>query len=106
MTLQERFTELNTSSSTAAAAWARLGRTARTWHFIGPPLRAFIVSYCGSGGWRRGVAGLTSALFDSYAVLATYAKLWEIQHGFASEPAENADNAAVDPRPAPKSDAR
>ncbi len=81
MTLQERLTALNATTSATAQAWARQNKPATAWHFLFPPLRTFCWAYLGRGEWRRGMTGLTRALFDSYAVFVTYAKLWEIQHG-------------------------
>lgn len=90
MSLGERFAELNAATSETAKTWAAQGRTARTWHLLGPPLRAFVGTYAGQGGWRRGVDGLTDAVFDAYTVFVAYAKLWERQHGFAVESDEAA----------------
>ena len=94
MTLGERFAALNAVTSDTAKTWATQGRTAKTWHFLGPPLRAFMGAYVGQGCWRRGVDGLIDAVFDAYTVFVAYAKLWERQQGFAVE----SDEAAV-PRP-------
>lgn len=90
MSLGERFAELNAATSETAKTWAAQGRTARTWHFLGPPLRTFIGTYAGQGGWRRGVDGLTDAVFDAYAVFVAYAKLWERQQGLTVESEEAA----------------
>lgn len=91
MSLGERFAALNAVTSDTAKTWADQGRTAKTWHFLGPPLRAFMGAYVGQGGWRRGVDGLTDAVFDAYTVFVAYAKLWERRQSFAVE----ADGAAV-----------
>lgn len=88
MTLQERFAALNVTTSANAKEWARQNKQAKSWHFIFPPLGMFFSSYLGKGEWRHGITGLTTALFDSYAVFVTYAKLWEIQNGLAPEPPE------------------
>jgi len=85
MSLGERFAALNAVTSDMAKTWADEGRTAKTWHFLGPPLRAFMGAYVEQGGWRRGVDGLTDAVFDAYTVFVAYAKLWERQQGFAAE---------------------
>ncbi len=86
MTLQERFAALNATTSVNAQEWARQNKRAKAWHFIFPPLGTFCSAYLGKGEWRRGMTGLTRALFDSYAVFVTYAKLWEIQNGLTAEP--------------------
>ncbi len=86
MTLQERFTTLNTTTSAHAQILAEQDKKAKAWHFIFPPLGAFISSYFGKAEWKQGVSGLTTALFDSYAVFVTYAKLWELQKGLTATP--------------------
>ena len=88
MTLQERFAALNTTTSANAKEWARQNKQAKFRHFIFPPLGVFFSSYLGKSEWRHGMTGLTTALFDSYAVFVTYAKLWEIQNGLATETPE------------------
>lgn len=88
MTLQERFAALNVTTSTNAQEWAKQNKPAKSWHFIFPPLGTFFSSYLGKGEWRHGMTGLTTALFDSYAVFVTYAKLWEMQNGLTAEPPE------------------
>ena len=80
MTLRERFATLNATTSETAKEWARQNKQVKSRHFIFPPLGTFFSSYLGKGEWRHGMTGLTVALFDSYAVLVTYAKLWEIQN--------------------------
>ena len=94
MTLQERFAALNAITSANAAEWARQNKPAKSWHFIFPPLRRFFSSYLGQGEWRRGMPGLTTALFDSYAVFVTYAKLWEMQNGLTAKPPEPQGSAS------------
>ncbi len=86
MTLQERFAALNATTSVKAQEWAKQNKRAKAWHFIFPPLGTFCFAYLGKGEWRRGMTGLATALFDSYAVFVTYAKLWEMQNGLAAEP--------------------
>ena len=88
MTLRERFAALNATTSATAKEWARRNKQVKSWHFIFSPLGAFFSSYLGRGEWRHGMTGLTIALFDSYAVLVTYAKLWEIQNGLIDEAPE------------------
>ncbi len=95
MTLQERFAALNAITSANAKAWAGQNKQAKARHFIFPPLGAFFSSYLGKGEWRHGMPGLTIALFDSYAVFVTYAKLWEIQNGLTAEPPEPQGNAST-----------
>ncbi len=88
MTLQERFAALNVTTSANAEEWARQNKQAKSWHFIFPPLGTFFSSYLGRRKWRHGMTGFTTALFDSYAVFVTYAKLWEMQNGLTAEPPE------------------
>lgn len=84
MTLQERFAALNATTSANAEEWAKQNKPAKARHFIFPPLGTFFSSYLGKGEWRRGMTGLTTALFDSYAVFVIYAKLWEMQNGLTA----------------------
>ena len=86
MTLQERFATLNATTSENAQAWARQGGRATLWHLLFLPLQTFFSAYISKGEWKHGVAGLTTALFDSYAVFVSYTKLWEIQNGLTVEP--------------------
>ena len=95
MTLQERFTALNATTSVTAEEWARQNKRVKAWRFIFPPLGTFFSSYLGKGAWRHGVTGFTTALFDSYTVLVTYAKLWEIQNGLTAEPPEPQASAST-----------
>ena len=88
MTLQERFAVLNATTSATAKEWAGQNKPAKSRHFIFPPLSTFFSTYLGKGEWRHGMAGLTIALFDSYAVFVTYAKLWEIQNGLTDKAPE------------------
>ncbi len=85
MTLRERFATLNATTSATAKEWSRQNKQVKSRHFIFSPLGAFFSSYLGKGGWRHGMTGLTLALFDSYAVFVTYAKLWEIQNVLTDE---------------------
>ena len=94
MTLQERFAALNAATSATAWAWAGQNKRAKARHFLFPPLGAFFSSYLGKGGWRHGMTGLTTALFDSYGVFVTYAKLWEMQNGLTAEPPEPQGSAS------------
>lgn len=95
MTLRERFATLNATTSATAKEWARQNKPVKFGHFIFPPLGAFFSTYLGKGEWRHGMNGLTIALFDSYAVLVTYAKLWEIQNGLIDETPEPQSNAST-----------
>ena len=95
MTLQERFAALNATTSATAKEWARQNKPVKFPHFIFPPLGVFCSTYLGKGEWRHGMNGLTIALFDSYAVLVTYAKLWEIQNGLIDETPEPQSNAST-----------
>jgi hypothetical protein len=76
-TLQERFRELNDTSSREAATLAAQGERLSVWKLVFRPFSAFVQAYAWQGQWRQGVAGLVTALFSSYAVFVRYAKLWE-----------------------------
>lgn len=76
-TLQQRFHDLNVASSCEAAALAAQGEHATGWKLVFRPFFTFVRVYLRHGEWRRGVAGLITALFSSYAVFVRYAKLWE-----------------------------
>lgn len=95
MTLQERFAALNATTSATAKEWARQNKQVKSWHFIFSPLGAFFSSYLGRGKWRHGMTGLTIALFDSYAVLVTYTKLWEIQNVLTDEAPKPQDSSST-----------
>ncbi len=95
MTLQERFASLNTTTSATAEEWARQNKQAKSRHFIFSPLGTFFSTYLGKGEWRHGMTGLTRALFDSYAVLVTYAKLWEIQNGLTDKAPESQGSSST-----------
>ena len=95
MTLRERFATLNATTSATAKEWARQNKPVKSRHFIFPPLGTFFSIYLGKGEWRHGMNGLTIALFDSYAVLVTYAKLWEIQNGLIDEIPEPQGSAST-----------
>lgn len=78
--LQERFRALNAASSRDAAALAAQGKRASLWGLLYVPLVTFVRAYLGRGEWRRGIAGLVSALFAAYEVFVRHAKLWEYHH--------------------------
>ena len=76
-TLQERFRELNDTSSREAAALAARGERVKVWKLVFRPFSTFVRVYAWQGEWRQGVAGIVTALFSSYAVFVRDAKLWE-----------------------------
>ncbi len=78
--LQRRFQELNEISSREAAALAARGVRFSRWRLVLSPVCAFVRVYAWHGEWRRGMAGLITALFAAYAVFVRYAKLWELQY--------------------------
>jgi glycosyltransferase involved in cell wall biosynthesis len=53
--------------------------TMNAWRFARVMATGFINSYFGQGGWRNGTAGLIEAIFQSFSMFVTYAKLWEKQ---------------------------
>ena len=49
------------------------------WRFIRVMMSAFISSYVFNNGYRNGTEGFVEAIFQSYSMFITYAKLWEKQ---------------------------
>lgn len=49
------------------------------WRFIRVMVTAFLSSYFLNAGYKNGTEGLIEALFQSYSMFITYAKLWELQ---------------------------
>lgn len=49
------------------------------WRFIRVMLTGFFNSYIGDEGWKVGTLGIIEAIFQSYSMFITYAKLWELQ---------------------------
>jgi glycosyltransferase involved in cell wall biosynthesis len=47
--------------------------------FVRVIITAFLGSYFSGGGWRNGSAGVVEAIYQSYSMFITYAKLWEMQ---------------------------
>ncbi len=54
------------------------------WRFPRVMISAFFGSYLLNNGFRNGTAGLIEAIFQSYSMYITYAKLWELQNGRTS----------------------
>ncbi|MDP2649433.1 MAG: glycosyltransferase family 2 protein [bacterium] len=52
----------------------------RAWRFFRVMVTAFIKSYFGAKGYKNGTAGLIEAIYQSFSMFITYAKLWEKQH--------------------------
>jgi hypothetical protein len=96
-TIRERLEKLNVTSSREAAALAAQGRKARLWQVSFAPPLAFLRSYFWRGEWRRGIAGLVTALFVAYEVFVRYAKLWEIDHSKPVPSSPQAGNGPQDP---------
>ena len=80
-TIGERFQALNTASSHDAAALAAQGKRASLWGLLFSPLLAFLHAYLWREEWRRGTAGMVTAIFAAYEVFVRQAKLWELHHG-------------------------
>jgi hypothetical protein len=80
MSLRERLHELNVTSSAEATALAEQGKRATARTFVLTPLATFLRVYFVRGEWRRGRAGLLSAIFAAYEVFVCYSKLWEQQN--------------------------
>lgn len=49
------------------------------WRFFRVMLTAFTKSYFKEKGYKNGTAGLTEAIYQSFSMFITYAKLWEKQ---------------------------
>ncbi len=50
-----------------------------TWRLVRVMITGFWNSYIIQSGWRSGTAGLIEGIFQSYSMLITYARLWEMQ---------------------------
>ncbi len=50
-----------------------------TWRFIRVIITAFWGSYVSQQGFKAGTAGLVESVYQSFSMLITYAKLWELQ---------------------------
>ena len=49
------------------------------WRFLRVMFTAFTDSYFKEKGYKSGTAGLVEAVFQSFSMFITYAKLWEKQ---------------------------
>jgi hypothetical protein len=85
-TISERFRALNAASSREATALAAQGKQAGLWGLFCSPFFTFLHAYVWRSEWRRGMAGLITAIFAAYAVLVRRAKLWELQHSKPAPP--------------------
>ena len=52
----------------------------RGWRFIRVMCSAFVRSYFREKGYKNGTYGLIEAIYQSYSMFITYAKLWEMQN--------------------------
>ena len=52
----------------------------RGWRFIRVMMSEFIRSYFKEKGYKNGTYGLIEAIYQSYSMFITYAKLWEMQN--------------------------
>lgn len=50
------------------------------WRFPRVMIPAFFESYVGQKGYKNGTAGVIEAVFQSFSIFITYAKLWELQN--------------------------
>lgn len=50
------------------------------WRFLRIIITSFWQSYIVQGGWKSGTYGLIEAIYQSFSMFITYAKLWEKQH--------------------------
>ncbi len=75
LTLRERITALDTSSSQWAEEQGVDGVGVRT-YFL-QPLGVFCHVYLRQGRWRQGTHGLIAAIIEAYAAFVAAAKLWE-----------------------------
>jgi len=44
-------------------------------------ITAFLKSYFKEGGYKNGTLGIIEAIYQSFSMFITYAKLWEKQSG-------------------------
>lgn len=51
----------------------------RPWRFIRVMITEFISSYFKNKGYKNGTYGLIEAMYQSFSIFITYAKLWELQ---------------------------
>ena len=79
--LHERFQALNEATSHRAAQLAAEGKKAHLWAIVCIPGLVFLRAYVWQGGWRRGMAGFSEALFAAYEVFVSRLKLWELHQG-------------------------
>ena len=49
------------------------------WRFLRVMLTAFYDSYIRQKGWKVGVVGIIEAMYQSFSMFITYARLWEMQ---------------------------
>jgi hypothetical protein len=52
----------------------------RGWRFIRVMMSEFMRSYFKEKGYKNGTYGLIEAIYQSYSIFITYAKLWEMQN--------------------------
>ncbi len=52
-----------------------------SWRFFRVMFTGFLKSYFKEGGYRNGTAGIIEALYQTFSMFITYAKLWEKQIG-------------------------
>lgn len=50
------------------------------WRFPRVMIPEFFKSYIGQKGYRNGTAGFIEAIYQSFSIFITYAKLWELQN--------------------------
>lgn len=50
------------------------------WRFMRVIMTAFLDSYFRQGGYKNGTAGVIEAIYQSFSMFITYAKLWEKQN--------------------------
>ncbi len=51
------------------------------WRFVRVMMTGFLDSYIKGNGYKNGTEGFIEAVFQSYSMFVTYAKLWERQQG-------------------------
>lgn len=55
------------------------------WRFPRVMITAFVDSYIKQKGFKAGTAGLIEAIYQSFSMFITYAKLWEMQNRFSEK---------------------
>lgn len=88
--ITEHLATIDRYTTLAAAHLHATGVRASACQLAIHPAMAFLRNYVLRMGWRSGLVGLIVSTLNSYYVFLKFAKLWELQHSAAREPAEPA----------------